>query len=70
MENSECNIKFNKSAFKHGLSESDILWAFQTFIFEDTLKNEENKYLLIGFDTRANPIEVMYNKIDSDSIQP
>ena len=24
----------------------------------------ENKYLLIGLDTKTNPIEVMYNRID------
>gem|GEM_PF-4162621 len=28
------------------------------------LLREENKYLLIGLDTKTNPIEVMYNRID------
>jgi len=62
------NIKFNRSAFKHGVTPADILWAFQTFVFEDPVEDEENKFLLIGFDTKANPIEVMYNRIDKDRI--
>ena len=62
------NIKFNSSAFKHGVTSADILWAFQTFVFEDPVEGEENKFLLIGFDTKANPIEVMYNRIDKDRI--
>ena len=62
------NIKFNRSAFKHGAAMADILWAFRTFVLDDPLEGEENKFLLIGFDTKANPIEVMYNRIDRDRI--
>jgi hypothetical protein len=61
-------IKFNKSAFKHGLTEADILRAFETFIYEDPIEDADNKYLLIGFNLVGNLIEVMYNKIDDDSI--
>ena len=62
------SIRFNKSAFKHNVTASDIFAAFETFIFEDPVEGEENKYLLIGFDTKANSIEVMYNRIDEDRI--
>ena len=61
-------IKFNRSAFKHWYTEADILRAFETFIYEDPIEDAENKYLLIGFNTVGNLIEVMYNKIDDDAI--
>jgi hypothetical protein len=62
------SIKFNRAAFKHGVTAADILSAFETYIFEDPVENEDNKFLLIGFDTKANPVEVMYNRIGKDRI--
>ncbi|MDR0550614.1 MAG: hypothetical protein LBG72_01205 [Spirochaetaceae bacterium] len=62
------NIKFNHSAFKHGLTAADIFWAFETYIFEDPVEEADNKFLLIGFNTKGNPVEVMYNRIDEDRI--
>ena len=61
-------IKFNRAAFRHDVTESDILRAFETFIYENPIENADNKYLLIGFDLNGNLIEVMYNKIDDDAI--
>jgi len=61
-------IKFNHAAFKHGVTVADIFRAFETFIYEDPIEDADNKYLLLGFNTRANLIEVMYNRIDADSI--
>ena len=61
-------IKFNWAAFKHGVTEADILRAFETFIYEDPIEDAENKYLLLGFDLKGNLIEIMYNRIDEDSI--
>jgi hypothetical protein len=52
-------INFNHAAFKHGVTEADIFRAFETYIFEDPVEDADNKFLLIGFDTKANPIEVM-----------
>jgi hypothetical protein len=62
------SIRFNWAAFKHGVTEADMLMAFETYIFEDPVEGEDNKFLLIGFDTKANPIEVMYNRIGVDRI--
>ncbi|WP_059370795.1 hypothetical protein [Treponema endosymbiont of Eucomonympha sp.] len=62
------SIKFNRAAFKHGVTEADILCAFQTYIFEDPVEGDDNKFLLIDFDTKANPVEVVYNRIDTDRI--
>jgi hypothetical protein len=61
-------INFNHAAFKHGVTEADILCAFETSIFEDPVEEADNKFLLIGFNSKANPIEVMYNRIDQDRI--
>jgi len=61
-------IKFNRAAFKHDVTEADILRAFETFIYEDPIDNADNKYLLIGFNLHGNLIEVMYNKINEDAI--
>jgi uncharacterized DUF497 family protein len=62
------NIEFNPSAFKHGVSEADIQKAIERFIYEDPLQDYENKYLLLGFDTKGTLLEIMYNYIDADTI--
>lgn len=61
-------IEFNPSAFKHGINELDILKAIDRFIYEDPLEDFENKYLLLGFDTKGTLLEIMYNYIDDDII--
>jgi len=61
-------IIYNKSAFRHGFTKADIEWAFLHPIRNGLLEDYENKYLLVGFDTRGNPIEVMYNRIDDERI--
>jgi hypothetical protein len=61
-------IVFNEAAFRHGQTERDIIAALQTRILEEPVKDEINKYLVIGFNSKSNPIEVMYNEIDDDHI--
>ena len=61
-------IEFNPSAFDHGVKEEDIYWAFDTAIYDGLLNEPDDndareKFLLIGFDRNANPIEVLYNFI-------
>jgi hypothetical protein len=63
------NILYVKSAFKHGYTQNDIERAIETKIYEDTLKGEDDIYVIIGFDTVANPIEVFYNIIDDETIK-
>jgi len=61
-------IEFNPAAFNHKVTEADIYQAFDTAIY-DSLLDEPNdddaqgKYLLIGFDSKANPLEILYNFI-------
>jgi uncharacterized DUF497 family protein len=66
-------IKFNPAAFKHGVSEADIQMAFDTARYDGLLDEDdpdaENKHVLIGFDRRANLIEVLYNVIAEDTLR-
>jgi len=61
-------ILYVQSAFKHGYTKDDIERAIDTKIYEDNLKGEDDIYVIIGFDTIANPIEVFYNIIDDETI--
>ena len=67
----DVDIKFSKSAFKHGITEADIRWAIDTAKYDGILYNDddENKRLLIGFDRKANPIEIFYNVLDSNTVR-
>jgi hypothetical protein len=64
----DAEIKFNWAAFKHDVTEADILRAFETFIYEDPIEGADNKYLLLGFNVHGNLIEIMYNRINDDAI--
>ena len=64
----ELEFIFRKTAFKHGLSEADILHAFKTCRYMGQYGDRENVYLLLGFDIEANPIEILYNEIDENSV--
>jgi hypothetical protein len=64
----ELEIEFNHAAFKHGCTEADIRWAFKTFVFEEPVGDNENKYLLIGFDRVGNPLEILFNQIDEETV--
>ena len=59
-------LVFNPSAFKHNIAEKDIEAAMATPLFDELIVGYDNKYLLIGFDTSGNLIEVMYNLVDGD----
>ena len=55
---------FNDSAFKHGVTEADIRMAFSRPLFDGLIEGYDNKFLLTGFDTRGNMLEIMYNFVD------
>jgi len=61
-------IEFNPSAFKHGISEEDIRTAIERFVYNEIMEDDEEKHLLLGFDTHANLLEIIYNKIDEQTI--
>jgi hypothetical protein len=67
----DVDIKFSKSAFKHGVTKADIRWAFKTIEYDAILEEIgwSDKHLLIGFDRNANLIEILYNDIDEDTVR-
>ncbi|MDR2481820.1 MAG: hypothetical protein LBD07_06000 [Spirochaetaceae bacterium] len=65
----EPKIVFVPSAFKHGVTENDIRHAYKTRIHACKLERYDNKYVFIGFNRAAVPIEVFYNPIDDDTIK-
>jgi len=66
----DVTLEFNQAAFIHNVTEDDIRFAFETARYEGSIDEEEsdNKYLVIEFDRKALPLEVMYNVIDEDTI--
>ena len=56
------------SAFKHGVTDADIRWAFSTARYDLPVEGDEDKRLLIGFNTAGNPLEIMYNELDDGRI--
>jgi hypothetical protein len=62
------DIEFNPSAFKHGVTEVDIRFAFDNKLFDHPIARQEEKNLLIGFDVRLNPVEILYNEIDDHTV--
>ena len=61
-------IIFMQSAFRHGVTEADIRWAFNTVEFDELILGFENKYRLLGFNTKGNLIEVLYNLINDHRV--
>ena len=62
------DIICKQSAFKHGVTEADIFWAFNTAKYDRLVEEFENKYLLLGFNTQGNLLEVMYNDLGEDKV--
>ncbi|MCL2381226.1 MAG: hypothetical protein FWC64_06490 [Treponema sp.] len=64
----DLSVEFNPSAFKHGVTEEDIRFAFDNRLFDHPLAGHEEKNLLIGLDRRLNPLEILYNEIDDYTV--
>jgi hypothetical protein len=57
-------IEFNRSAFRHNISEENICRAFFHYLYDGPIGDMENKFICIGFDRSGNLLEIMYNEID------
>jgi hypothetical protein len=53
----ESEARYTKTFFAFGATEEDIHHAFATAHYDGLVEDGNNKYLLIGFDTKANPKE-------------
>ena len=61
-------VEFNEAAFRHNISKEDILNALETKVHDIALEDHPEKNLVIGFDRAGNPLELLYNPIDDNSI--
>jgi len=61
-------IEFNEAAFGHDISKEDILCAYMNRIYDAAIESLPEKYAVIGFDRAGNPLEIMYNPIDDNTI--
>jgi len=61
-------FRFRESALKHGVTEADIRHAFENYRVIRQFQDRENVYLLIGFDLKANPIEILYNEFGENGV--
>jgi len=61
-------VEFNEAAFRHNINKEDILNALNTKIYDSAIGEFPEKYLVIGFDCAGNPLELLYNPADDNSI--
>ena len=61
-------IEFNQSAFRHDISKEDIKHAIKTKVYDAAIINFPEKHAIIGFDRAGNPLEILYNEIDAETI--
>jgi len=61
-------IKFNRSAFKHGVSKASICHALNHPRYEGPLEDDEDKYIVLGFDAAGNLLEILYNRVDDNTV--
>ena len=65
----EVVVKYVPSAFKHNITEENIRYAILNWRYDDVFEDDPNKHLLIGFDSNANLLEIMYNVIDEQTVR-
>ena len=65
----EVFVKCVPSAFKHGITEANIRHAILNWRYDDIVEDDPGKHLLIGFDSNANLLEIMYNAIDEQTVR-
>ena len=61
-------VEFNEAAFRLNISKADIINALKTKIDDTAIEGLPEKYAVIGFDCAGNPIEIVYNPIDDNTI--
>ena len=61
------NIEFNISAFKHGVTAEKIRYVLNRPLYEGSLDDDGDKYIVLGFDDSSNLLEIMYNRIEDES---
>jgi hypothetical protein len=65
----ERTIHLIGSAFKHHISAEDIKCAVVNWRFDEVMEDDEGKRLLLGFDTHARLLEILYNEVDEQTLR-
>ncbi|MDR0320463.1 MAG: hypothetical protein LBI28_03090 [Treponema sp.] len=65
----EVIVKCVPSAFNHDITEANIRHAILNWIYDDVFEDNTEKHLLIGFDSNANLLEILYNVIDEQNVR-
>ena len=62
------NVEILPSATKHGQNKDDILCALEQSIYDETLENNPNRTLSIGYDGNARLLEIIFHVINDEHI--
>jgi hypothetical protein len=62
-------VKFAPSAFKHSISRADIYHVLNNAEYDDILDDDNEKHLVLGFDSKTNLLEILYNVIDEQTVK-
>jgi len=68
IDESGVNIEILPSATKHGQSRDDIICALEQNIYDETLEDEPNKTLVIGYDNNARLLEIIFHVVTDEHI--
>ena len=68
LDGSLLNVEILPTATKHGQSKEDILSALEKCIYDETLENDPNKTLAIGYDGNAKLLEVIFHVVSDEYI--
>ena len=61
-------VEFNEAAFDHRIKKEDILNALDNKIRDISISAFPEKNLIVGFDRTGNPLEILYNPLDVETI--
>jgi len=62
-------IEYASSAFKHGISETDIQHAILHPVYDEIQDSGDDKHLLLGFDRSMNLLEIAYHIINEQTFK-
>ena len=68
IDGTDVNVEILPSATKHGQSKEDILYALERSIYDETLQSDPYKTLSIGYDKKANLLEVVFHVLSDEHI--
>ncbi|MDR1358766.1 MAG: hypothetical protein LBJ48_05380 [Coriobacteriales bacterium] len=61
-------VEFAASAFKRGYTENDLILVISKRIYDETLQEDPNKTLVVGFDSKGNLTELVFNVLPNQRI--